>query len=124
MAIYVRDQELYNFIISQLNFTLHVLFFGRNADWVIEWDPEEWNRPTLKELEKQRTKAEEMYNTCIRFIQGIKQNSEFDRKNLKEVYRYIIRLNNILDFLDNRIEEEEDKRKKEKDHSKKNDPKD
>ena len=64
-----------------------------------------------------------MYDQCVKFVRSINQNSTFDRNNMKEVYCYIIRLNNIIDFLDNRIKEEEDKRKKEKDHSKKDDSK-
>ena len=112
MAIYVHNQETYDFILSQLNFTLHVLYFGCNADWCMDWDPKEWDRPNRSELEKQRRKANEMYETCIKFVRSINQNSSFDRENLKQVYLYINRLNNIIDFLNDRITEEKEKKEK------------
>lgn len=112
-TIYIHDQETYNFILEQLNFTLHVLYFGRNADWCISWVPSDWDRPNRKALEKERERAVEMYDCCIKFVRSINQNSSFDRENLKQVYLYINRLNNIIEFLDDRIEEEEEKEKKE-----------
>ena len=110
MAIYINDQETYDFVLGQLNFTLHVLFFGRNADWSIDWIPQEWDRPNRNELEKQRSKAIEMYDQCVKFVRSINQTSSLDRKNMKEVYCYINRLFNIIDFLNDRIEEEKNKK--------------
>lgn len=113
MAIYINNQDTYNFVIGQLDFILHVLFFGRNADWVISFDPREWDRPTRKELERERSKAIEMYDQCVKFIANIKQTSSLDRKNLKKVYNYINDLNYIIDFLNDRIEEEKNKKEEE-----------
>ena len=113
MAIYINDQETYNFVLEQLNFTLHVLFFGRNADWCIDWDPREWDRQSRNDLEKQKGKAIDMYDQCIKFVRSINQNSTLDRKNMKQVYQYINRLNNIIDFLNDRIQEEKEKKERE-----------
>lgn len=113
MAIYVHNQETYDFILAQLNFTLHVLFFGCNADSCIEWIPERWNRQRRNELEDQKLKAIDMYDACVQFVRSINQNSTLDRENLKQVYTYINRLNNIIDFLNDRIKEEKNKKEEE-----------
>lgn len=56
MNIYVRDQETFDFLKGQLDFILHVLYFGRNADWCVDWIPEEWDCPTLEALENKNQK--------------------------------------------------------------------